>query len=75
MGRLGSYPGPSKKIPGWPPVIEDDGLRPYAKRKTDLSVQDGCILWGSRVVVLPPGRSQVMDEVHEAHPGASQIKS
>jgi hypothetical protein len=31
---------------GWPSVIEDDGLRPYAKRKTKLSVQDGCKLWG-----------------------------
>ncbi|XP_029551127.1 uncharacterized protein K02A2.6-like [Salmo trutta] len=60
---------------GWPPVIEDDGLGPYAKRKTELSVQDGCILWGSRVVVPPPGRAQVMDEVHEAHPGASRMKS
>ena len=49
---------------GWPPVIEDEGLRPYAKCKTELSVQDGCILWWSRVVVPATGPAQVMDEVH-----------
>jgi hypothetical protein len=31
---------------GWPPVVEDEGLRPCAKYKTELSVQDGCILLG-----------------------------
>jgi hypothetical protein len=59
----------------WPPVIDDDGLRPCAKRKPELSVQDGYILWESRVVVPPSGCSQVMDKVHEAHPGAIRMKS
>ena len=63
VGRLGSYPGPSKKIPGWPPVIEDDGLRPYAKHKTELSVHDGCILCRSRVVIPPPGHSQIISRM------------
>ena len=37
---------------GW--IDTDDhgeDLRPYRQRKEELSLQDGCILWGSRVVV------------------------
>ncbi|KAL7874785.1 hypothetical protein SRHO_G00057550 [Serrasalmus rhombeus] len=62
-------------LQGWPVVIESEDLRPYVKRKTELSLQDGCIFWGTRVVVPPPGRSQIMEEVHETHPGVSRMKS
>lgn len=56
-------------------MVEGEVLRPYAKRKTELSLQDGCIFWGARVIVPPPGRVQIMDELHETHPGLSRIKS
>lgn len=36
---------------------------------------DGCLLWGSRVIVPPPGQAQVMEELHDAHPGVSRMKS
>ncbi|XP_042372461.1 uncharacterized protein K02A2.6-like [Plectropomus leopardus] len=62
-------------LQGWPSVVEGEELRPYAKRKTELSLQDGCIFWGARVIVPPPGRAQIMDELHETHPGVSRIKS
>lgn len=62
-------------LQGWPAVIEDEELRPYVKRKTELSLQDGCIFWGSRVVVPAPGHSQIVEELHETHPGVSRMKS
>ena len=52
----------------------DDALQPYARRKNKLSVQDGCLLWGNRVVVPPRGRSKVIDELHEGHPGMTRMK-
>ena len=52
----------------------DDALQPYARRKDELSVQDGCLLWGNRVVVPPQGRSKVIDELHEGHPGMTRMK-
>ena len=52
----------------------DDVLQPYARRKDKLSVQDGCILWGNRVIVPPQGRSKVIDELHEGHPGMTRMK-
>ena len=43
----------------------------------ELSVQDRCILWGSRVVVVVPkaGRVKVLDEFYEGHPGVSRMKN
>ena len=40
-----------------------------------MSVLDGCVLWGSRVVVPPPGRQSVLGELHDTHLGASKMKS
>ncbi|KAL5491764.1 hypothetical protein EMCRGX_G017118 [Ephydatia muelleri] len=37
---------------GWTNTDEHrEALRPYRQHKEELSLQDGCILWGSRVVV------------------------
>ncbi|XP_060089138.1 uncharacterized protein K02A2.6-like, partial [Heteronotia binoei] len=35
----------------------------------------GCILWGSRVVVPPPLRRQVLEDLHETHPGIVRMKA
>ena len=59
---------------GWPTVVQDDSIKPYFTRRNELSVQEGCLLWESRVVIPPQGRSQVMDILHETHPGMSRMK-
>ena len=38
-------------------------------------MQDGVILWGSRVVVPEVARKSVLAELHETHPGTSRMKS
>ncbi|CAB4020287.1 PREDICTED: uncharacterized protein K02A2.6-like, partial [Paramuricea clavata] len=58
----------------WPTVVQDDSIKPYFTRRNELSVQEGCLLWGSRAVIPPQGRSQVMDILHQTHPGMSQMK-
>ena len=50
-------------------------LQPYFNRRTEISVEDGCLLWGTRVIVPPKGRAQVLSVLHEAHPGISRTKS
>lgn len=60
---------------GWPEAVGEERFKPYAKRKLELSVLDGCILWGSRVIVPLPGQAQVMEALHDAHPGVSRMKS
>ena len=61
-------------LQGWQFTI-DEALKPFQRRKDELSVQDGCILWGSLVVIPPPGRQKVIDKLHAAHPGISRMKS
>jgi len=36
-------------LQGWQPTTKE-GLQPFYSRRIELSVQDGCILWGNRVV-------------------------
>ena len=50
-------------------------MQPYHHQKHDLSIEDGCLLRGSRVVVPPKLRSRVVDELHEGHPGITKMKS
>ena len=50
-------------------------IQPFQRRKDELSTQNGCVLLGSRVVVPPQGRKQVLEELHLGHPGISRMKS
>ena len=59
---------------GWP-IHGDQELKPFWSKQTELTIQDGCLLWGSRVVIPQPGRKQLLQELHEGHPGISRIKS
>jgi hypothetical protein len=61
-------------LQGWPHQCPSEEFRPFFTRKNELSVEDHCILWGSRVIIPPPGREAVIKELHETHPGVSRMK-
>ena len=54
---------------GWPSAVEDNTLKPYLTRRNELSFHAGCLLWGSRILMLPQGREEVMNVLYETHPG------
>ena len=56
-----------------PEVVSE--LEPYSSRRLELSAFEGCILCGSRVVIPPPGRQTVLQELHEGHPGIVRMKA
>ena len=62
---------------GWPSQTTgtEEEIRPFIRCKYVLSVEDGCLLWGNRVIVSSKGRSQVLRMLHEAHPGIARMKS
>lgn len=62
-------------LTGWPAWSKDVELRPYYSRKLELSCEDGCVLWGTRVIIPPQGRNQVLNQLHSAHAGISRMKS
>lgn len=48
---------------------------PYINRKSELSVEYNCILWGYRVVVPPKLRSKVLEQLHFSHFGIVKTKA
>ena len=40
---------------GWTVTNSDGNLLPYFNRCDELSITDGCVLWGSRVIIPPSG--------------------
>ena len=63
---------------GWPDgELEDDRLRPFASKSTELTTEQDCILWGMRVGVpnLNELREAVLAEFHVAHPGVVRMKN
>ena len=60
---------------GWPNSCnEHPDLAPFFSRRTELSLFDGCVLWGTRVVVPELGRMAVLAELHEGHLGMARMK-
>ncbi|XP_052771110.1 uncharacterized protein K02A2.6-like [Mya arenaria] len=50
-------------------------LKPYLNRRTELSLHQGCVMWGNRVIIPSSLRNQVMEELHSGHVGIVKMKS
>lgn len=50
-------------------------FQPFLTRKHELSCENECLMWGSRVVIPNKLRTQVLDMLHESHPGICRMKS
>ena len=53
----------------------EDNLKPYHERRNELSVEEGCVMWGQRVVVPSQGRNIMLEELHMGHPGLCKMKA
>ena len=59
---------------GWPSHVQQ-ALRPFYDKRHELTVEEGCLLWGIRVIVPRRLRSKLLDELHKDHPGIVRMKS
>ena len=59
---------------GWPNKIDDE-LQPYYRRRHELTIEVGCLLWGMRVVVPKSYQKTILAELHTSHPGIVRMKS
>ncbi|PIK58571.1 hypothetical protein BSL78_04477 [Apostichopus japonicus] len=59
---------------GWPSHVEAEELKPYFCRRNELSIDDGCLLWGLRVIIPPVWRQQLLESLHEQHLGMCSMK-
>ena len=53
----------------------DAQLQPSFIRKNKLSICEGCLSWGTRIVVPYSLRSQILQQLHNFHPGMNHMKS
>ncbi len=60
---------------GWPSTSNNQDMKPYFNRRHELSLLQGCVLWGARVIVPIQGRQKVLEELHDTHPGVSKMKA
>jgi len=56
-------------------IPQDTLYLPFRARQNELSVEGGCLLWGSRVIVPHRLRQQVLEELHQCHPGMVKMKA
>lgn len=61
---------------GWPTSLPegDQTLMAFFRKRNELTIEAGCILWGARVVIPPCDRMLLLSELHAGHVGASRMK-
>ncbi len=40
-------------VNGWPNYVLEENLKPYFTSRNELSEEQGCVLWGIRVIIPP----------------------
>ncbi|XP_048485458.1 uncharacterized protein K02A2.6-like isoform X2 [Plutella xylostella] len=60
---------------GWPRKIKCKQILPYFKCKSDLDVDDGCLLRGHRLIIPQVHRERMLIELHKGHLGVVKTKS
>lgn len=53
----------------------DNDLQPYFSRRQEVTVHQGCLPWGSRVIISEPLRRRMISMIHEGHMGVVKMKA
>ena len=48
-----------------------DVLKPFSNHSCELTIEEGCLMWGIKVIVP----SKVLSELHTDHPGICRMKA
>ena len=60
---------------GWPDKQNEPKTTHYFTKRHEITVEDGCLLWGIRVIIPKQLRERVLHELHTGHPGIVGMKS
>ena len=55
--------------------FKDGEVTAFSRREAELTVCDGVLIWGSRVVVPKELRERLLKELHAVHSGIVRMKS
>jgi len=64
----------SYSLKGWPAQIPKP-LKIYHSKIAELSVEEGCVLWGGRVVIPQALKATMLAELHKEHMGIARMKA
>lgn len=59
---------------GWPNYVKDKNLKSFFNKRSELTIEQQCILWGSRVIVPLKLREKYLNCFHQSHNGIVQTK-
>lgn len=62
---------------GWPSKLEDKdaALQPFFIRRLELTINQGILMWGIRVIIPSSLQPQILLQLHEAHLGVVRMKA
>lgn len=60
---------------GWPRKVTDIKIKPFHLCRTQLSVENGCVMRGHKVVIPEKLREKVLSELHVSHLGIVKTKA
>ena len=58
---------------GWPESPAEE-LRAFHQKSSELTIHQGCLMWGMRVIIPPSLRQKVKDQLHAGHIGIVKMK-
>ena len=59
---------------GWPKTVKDILLVCFDKRH-ELTTEQGCLMWGTRVVIPKVHQQKVQEELHGGHLGVGKMEA
>ena len=59
---------------GWHDSFPDT-FKPYYHRRSEISIEENCLLWASRVIVPLSLPEQALQELHHSHFGINHLKA
>ena len=61
-------------LEGWLQKGVSDNLKIFYQRRDQLSMDQGCLLWGTRIIVPEVWQGRLLNELHYTHPGIVKMK-
>lgn len=61
-------------LTGWSNSVKNINFQPFFNRRHELSVEKGCVVWGNRVVIPLILQRNILELLHQQHPGMVRMK-
>ena len=62
-------------LSGWPKEIKDIFLKPYFRKRDEISIVNNVLVWGNRVIIPENVQNSVLQMLHNSHMGIVKMKS